>query len=674
MCFDMKKSLLSLVLFLISVTAIAIPARPGQVKTITLADGTTIQARLVGDEHGHYWLSADGRAFREQADASYYKEVSLEQVRQRAQAHRAKANARRVASAPRKASIGHFGDYTGQKKGIIILVNYSNLEFREAHDRDFFERMANEKDFHQDSFRGSVYDYFYAQSNGEFELTFDVVGPVQLSNTMEYYGKNFGPDNLDSHAAGMIVEACQLVDEEVNFADYDWDGDGEVDQVYVIYPGKGEADGGTSFTIWPHEWELSEAALSGDGDGSIELDGVTIDTYACGSELNGGARICGIGTLCHEFSHCLGFPDFYDIDYSGGVGLDVWDLMSGGCYNGNGYCPAGYTSYERWMAGWLEPIELQADTVVADMKSLQEGGDAYIMYNDGHRDEYYMLENRQQVAWDEKLPAHGLLIVYVDFDLEVWENNQPNDNPRHQRMTWIPADGKIETYKFYGNTYVSEEGMKTDPYPSGDNNRFTNISYPAAKLYHANTDGRKLLNKSVLDIAEASDGTISFNFLNEPMERKDPELAFDVDTVTVEAGTADFQAPELRNPYDLEVTYSSSDKSLATVDVFTGSVVIGDTPGKVVIEAYYEGEEFYNPGSASYVIDIAVPAGIEIREVVPAHGEGFSIYDLSGRRVSSSKMPKQHGNNDFSVPSVSSVSSVLPKGVYIVNGRKVVVK
>ena len=85
--------------------------------------------------------------------------------------------------------------------------------------------------------------------------------------------------------------------------------------MYVIYPGKGEADGGTSLTIWPHEWELSEAALSGDGDGSIELDGVTIDTYACGSELNGSGRICGIGTLCHEFSQLSGFPDFYDIDY-----------------------------------------------------------------------------------------------------------------------------------------------------------------------------------------------------------------------------------------------------------------------------------------------------------------------------------------------------------------------
>ena len=475
---------------------------------------------------------------------------------------------------------------------------------------------------------------------------------------MEYYGKNFGADDLDSHAAGMIVEACQLVDEEVNFADYDWDGDGEVDQVYVIYPGKGEADGGTSNTVWPHEWELSEAALYGDGDGPIELDGVTIDTYACGSELNGSGRICGIVTLCHEFSHCLGFPDFYDIDYSGGVGMDVWDLMSGGLYNGNGYCPAGYTSYERWMAGWLEPVELTADTIVTGMKSLQEGGEAYVMYNDGHRDEYFLLENRQQVEWDEYLPAHGLLIVHVDFDLEAWENNQPNDNPRHQRMTWIPADGKIETFKFYGTTYVSEEGMATDLYPSGDNNRFTNISFPAATLYNANTDGRRLLNKSVLDIAEASNGTISFNFLNEPMEKKDPELAFDVDTVTVEAGTTDFMAPELHNPYDLAVSYSSSNKSLATVDAETGSVVIGDTPGKVVIVADYEGEEFYNPGSAFYVIDITVPAGIEIREVLPANNvEHTAVYDLSGRRLPS-----------------SSASTFLKKGIYIVNGQKVVIR
>lgn len=645
----------------------AVPARPGQVRMITLADGTTLQAQLVGDEHGHYWVTADGRAFRQHtyslstgedwSEAPIFTEVNLA-VKREAQVRRAKANARRATKVSRKAAIGHFGEYIGEKKGIIILVNFQDKSLNDMNDQALFNQIANEVHYSTGRFIGSVHDYFYDQSNGLFDLTFDVVGPVTVQNNMSYYGRN-GSDDNDLHPAEMVIEACKLVDEEVNFADYDWDGDGMVDQVYVIYAGKGEADGGVANTIWPHEWELSEAAEYGDGDGPFELDGVTIDTYACGSELNGGGRICGIGTMCHEFSHCLGFPDFYDIDYSGGVGMDAWDIMSGGSYNGNGYCPAGYTSYERWMAGWLQPLELKEDTTVVGMKSLQEGGDAYVIYNDGHPDEYYLLENRQQVAWDEELPTHGLLIVHVDFDLEIWENNQPNDNPRHQRMTWIPADGKIETYRYGGSVYVSEEGMKRDLYPYGDNNSFTNISYPAATLYNANTDGSKLLNKSVIDIDEGGDGTISFNFLNKAMEKLDPEFAFDVDSVSVEAGTADFTSPELYNPYDLDVTYSSSNKSLASVDATTGSVAIGETPGMVTITANYDGDEFYKSSSASYVINITVPASIESLNSSHKAEQSTAVYDITGRRVAV--------NNE------SEISS-LPRGIYIVNGHKVIIR
>lgn len=645
----------------------AVPARPGQVRTITLADGTMIQVQLVGDEHGHYWVAADGRAFRQHtyslstaedwSEDSFYTEVNLA-VEREALVRRAKANANRAMKVSRKAAIGHFGEYIGEKKGIIILVNFQDKSFNATNDQVLFNRIANEAHYTTDRFIGSVHDYFYDQSNGLFDLTFDVVGPVTVQNNMSYYGRN-GSDDNDLHPAEMVIEACKLVDEEVNFADYDWDEDGMVDQVYVIYAGKGEADGGAANTIWPHEWELSEAAEYGDGEGAFELDGVTIDTYACGSELNGGGRICGIGTMCHEFSHCLGFPDFYDIDYSGGVGMDAWDIMSGGSYNGNGDCPAGYTSYERWMAGWLQPVELKEDTTVVGMKSLQEGGDAYIIYNDGHPDEYYLFENRQQVAWDEELPAHGLLIVHVDFDLEIWENNQPNDNPRHQRMTWVPADGKIETYRYGGSVYVSEEGMKSDLYPYGDNNRFTNISYPAATLYNANTDGSKLLNKSVIDIAEGGDGTISFSFLNKAMEKLDPELAFDVDSVSVEAGIADFSAPELYNPYDLDVTFSSSNMSLATVDATSGIVAIGETPGTVTITANYDGDEFYKSGTASYVINITVPSGIESISLSHQAEQSTAVYDITGRRVAA--------NNE------SEISS-LPQGVYIVNGHKVIIR
>ena len=42
----------------------------------------------------------------------------------------------------------------------------------------------------------------------------------------------------------MIIHAVELLDDEVDFSQYDTDGDGFVDNVYVFYAGRGEADGG----------------------------------------------------------------------------------------------------------------------------------------------------------------------------------------------------------------------------------------------------------------------------------------------------------------------------------------------------------------------------------------------------------------------------------------------
>jgi M6 family metalloprotease-like protein len=125
----------------------------------------------------------------------------------------------------------------------------------------------------------------------------------------------------------------------VNYADYDWDGDKEVDQVFIVYAGYGEAQGAPAETIWPHE-----SVLGGTWD-ALTLDNVTLNTYACGQELAGkdssdGTHLAGIGTICHEFSHCLGLPDFYDTDANTGAndtnyGTGTFDLMCGGSYNGN---------------------------------------------------------------------------------------------------------------------------------------------------------------------------------------------------------------------------------------------------------------------------------------------------------------------------------------------------
>ena len=507
----MKKIfLLTLVTMMMAVGAYAVPAKPGLKRVLTLSDGTQVEAQLVGDEHGHYWLARDGRTLVASERAGVFRFADVERLEADAQVRREAVNEQRAQRLERR-KVGSYGDYFGKKRGLIILVNFSDVSFERGHGQALYERIANEKNFHEGNFQGSMYDYFYAQSMGQFELEFDIVGPVTVSNTQSYYGRNNYQGN-DMRPGEMAREACELADVYVDYSKYDWDGDREVDQVYIVYAGKGEADGGADDTIWPHAWDLRSATGS-----SLTLDGVRINTYACGGELEGlTGDINGIGTMCHEFSHCLGYPDFYDTDGSGGPGMDVWDLMSGGSYNGDGYVPAGYTSYERAVAGWLQPVTLMGDTLVASMQSLQEGGQAFIMRNDAHPDEYFLLENRQPTAWDRALPGHGLLILHVDYNAQSWADNTPNDNPRHQRMTWVPADGQVETYRFMGYSYVSEEGLATDTYPSGQNDSFTNISSPAATLFNANTDGSRLLNKSVLDIREAPDGTISFQFLNAP--------------------------------------------------------------------------------------------------------------------------------------------------------------
>lgn len=147
----------------------------------------------------------------------------------------------------------------------------------------------------------------------------------------------------------MVAEACLAADSEVNFADYDWDGDGEVDQVFVLYAGLGEAAGGDDDTVWPHMWNLS----SSDYRKSLTLDNVKVDTYACSSEMTKDYDtfgypdiVSGIGTFCHEFSHCLGYPDMYDMNYKN-FGMATWDLMDYGNYNGKGFIPSGYTAYEN---------------------------------------------------------------------------------------------------------------------------------------------------------------------------------------------------------------------------------------------------------------------------------------------------------------------------------------
>ena len=506
------KRVLSIIFIMLSVQIVlAVPAKLGIWKTITLADGTEVKVQLSGDEHSHFWRTSDGVKYIYNTDNAAYKKVDSSTLLAAAKAKIAKRVAVNAAKSKSNASSSSTA-FTGKKKGLIILVQFTDKSFSSGHTKSLYNRIANETGFTStDGFKGSVCDYFKAQSAGQFELDFDVIGPVTMSNTYSYYGGNDRSGN-DKYPGKMVAEACTAIKDSVNFSDYDWDGDGNVDQVFVLYAGQGEADSGIENTIWPHEWQLS----SSDYGGSLTLDNVTIDTYACSNELTSNSTIEGIGTICHEFSHCLGLPDLYDTGYSGYYGMGSWDLMCDGSYNGDTFVPAGYTSYEKMVCGWLTPTELKdVDSHITNMKALSDGGGAYIIYNANHANEYYLIENRQKINWDAQLPGSGVLILHVDYDQTVWDNNVVNtvesDND-HQRLTIFHADNDDDKSYWSSRDYsYSKTTEYGDPYPYNGNDSLTNNSTPAATLYNANTDGTKYMNRAIY-LTQNSDGTVNLDY------------------------------------------------------------------------------------------------------------------------------------------------------------------
>lgn len=527
----MKRHILLYLFLIVSIVLLAVPAR--KVKRIfTLSDGTQVTATLKGDEYAHWWQTADGQRLMVEDDGTAVR-MSIDEAKKMSEAGMKKRTSRNDKRQKRMSKARKSMDvsaYTGKKKGLVILVNFADKTMVPTSTQSEFDDMFNKEGYSNNHHIGSLHDYFMDQSYGQFDLEFDVVGPVTVSGNMSYYGQNdrYGDDQ---HPAEMVIEACRLADAnyDINYADYDWDGDGEVDQVFLLYAGFGENAGAPKNTIWPHEYELSEAGRYGDGEGAIIIDDVLIDTYAVSCELAGvsGTTMNGIGTACHEFSHCLGYPDFYDTTSGGGWGMDCWDVMDGGSYNGpkyNGEVPAGYSSYERWVAGWIEPKELNPGMKVDALQPLGDEPDAYIIYNDGNNNEYYLLENRDGNRWFSYVDTYtgiaGLLILHVDYSAEAWENNTPNSVRNHQRMTLIPASGLFPSS-------TKKSNFQNQLYPYGENDSLTNESTPKATVYNMNTDGSKLMNKPVFGITKNGDGTISFRCGDEesvdPGEDPDPD-------------------------------------------------------------------------------------------------------------------------------------------------------
>ena len=498
----MRKILTFLLLCVFAVTVNAVPARRGW-QTRVQADGTTIEVQQFGDEFYHYMINRDGKQVRE--INGMYEVVGEAPSPAKAQARRAKVAARR-----QRKGIGIEPNLA--PKGVVILANFKDKSMQSSHTKAVFDQLCNATNCTVNSGYPSAAQYFADQSNGAYRPVFDVFGPVTLSRNLSYYGTDGREEGDDQHATDAVVEACILANEQfdINWADYDSDNDGFVDFVYVIHAGYGQADGGAANTIWPHNWEVSSAIQSGYCTYTrtqATLDGKKLENYAISCELDNFANtLTGIGTLCHEFGHVMGLPDWYDTDYGTNYNYCLtpndWDVMDSGAYGGDGHCPPNYSPWEKYFFRWHTPLNL--GNTPANLTLYPNGTENYQAYQINASGTQqgpttsgwcYFIENRQAVGWDRPLTGHGMLIWKVNFNASAWENNAPNNTNTSGSPLY---------------TIVSATGTKIGNDGSTDNCPKNTFPGTGNKTSYTGISGKPLLNNA------ESNQLITLTYIEEP--------------------------------------------------------------------------------------------------------------------------------------------------------------
>ena len=491
----MKKITLLLMALIVAITASAEPANPTPI-TVEQPDGTKLQLKLVGDEFYHFNTTIDGYTIvnvngkweyamktgnhlsstgilahdpaartvqEQQLLATTTKYLVDEQGTNNAQ--KARANRDKKNQGQKEPVV----DYS-KFRGLIILINFNDRQFLMDNPNDFYNQLCNTENYtgfyHSGRFQrctGSVRDYYYDNSMGQFDPEFDIIGPVDLDFSC-YEGNN--------KAREIFKAALDAVDDQVDFSLYDADSDGEIDMVFFLVAGYSSSySGNNSGYLWPHMSYLIDW-WSGWPPQPYIYDGKEMGTYASSCEIygwesQGTTMPNAIGTICHEFGHVLGLPDLYDTDYaeSGGESNHPgdWDVMAGGSGNNYGRTPVGYSLWERIELGFAEtPTELSLGSFTLEAVNNSNTGFSMLTPNEN---EYFLFENRQPYKWDAALPGHGLVITRIDYsDQEPWWNNEVNCNPSHNYYELIRASGNSATgVPFPGQNNVTYINSSSDP-------------------------------------------------------------------------------------------------------------------------------------------------------------------------------------------------------------------
>ena len=405
----------------------AVPAKKGAIQ-FTQPNGKKISILVHGDEWFHYVTDMNGNLLEEDASGYLVKSKStIEDLQNNMSRNReSKEGISRVQRQQVSKAM-----QSGSPKIPVILVQFSDKSFSISNPKTAFINLLTQQGYSANGGTGSVLDYYKDQSRGKYTPQFVVMDVVTLSGRMSTYG------STDEYAAKALYEACQKLDASVDFSQFDNDHDGKIDMALMYFAGYNEAEGGSSATIWPHQFYVPYVVTNAQA-----FDGVSLDRYFCTSELKGssGTNMCGIGTSCHEFAHSLGLPDMYDTNYNqygdGEAGATYdYDVMCSGSYNNGGCTPPWMNAEELVMLGWMDGITDLAATGNVTIPSIASAQPVAYKSPTTANGEYFLYESRPGTGWDAPLRG-GLLVYHVD--------KSPNHN-----ITWRTSSTRTTTQTAY---------------------------------------------------------------------------------------------------------------------------------------------------------------------------------------------------------------------------------
>lgn len=568
----------------------AVPAKPG-VLSYPMPDGSFLNITLSGDENAHVYTTPEGFTLlpapdgalhyavadasgilrcsdvtAHNADARTDEERTLlagldKELIARLAVDMASQSATRTARQRIPAQMVTTFPTTGSPKALVLLIEFQDIKFTTPDAHMAFSDLVNKPGYDHNGATGSAFDYFRENSMGVYTPDFEVFGPVTVPETEAYYGKSTA-QLYDVQGFMMaydgIVEMMKMYP-DTDFSEFDTDGDGVIDNVFIFYAGYGQNEGAPEWTIWPHAAQLySMYGLD------LRYKDVRFDKFACTNELRdtSGDTRTGIGTFVHEFSHVLGLMDIYPTmggDRNASPGN--WCVMDHGSYNNQGNTPPCFNTFERYSLGWTNPRKLTGPENVV-LHNLQDSNQGLLIQTEKD-EEFFLLENRQAKGWDKYTGGHGMLIWHIDYDGQVWKDNHINNVASHQRVDLIEADNLC------GDT--SRNG---DPFPgTGGVHEFTSTSNPAMKTWIGVDPGMPLT-----DIYEV-DGVITFRVKGGGDALPVPAVAAATDVTPVSFVANWTLAPSI-NEYELDVCKGSSVVPFATYTVkgTTSKQVEGLTP------------------------------------------------------------------------------------------------